>query len=114
MVLITGYKKKQADEKEFFLLELQGEDVEIVISQTTGLPYATTRKTLLSTTFNENMCQTLVGKQLPGTILKMMVEPYEYTVQDTGEVKSLDYKYVYSTKEPQKAEQAVFEEAVPA
>lgn len=114
MVLITGYKKQQANEKDFFLLELQGEDIEIVISQKTGLPYATTRKTLLSTTFNENMCEALIGKQLPGTILKLNVEPYEYTVQDTGEVKTLDYKYVYSTNEAQTAEQAVFEEAVEA
>lgn len=114
MVLITGYQKKQTEEKEFFLLELQGEDVEIVISQTTGMPYATTRRTLLSTTFNEQMCIALVGKQLPGTINKVEVEAYEYTVQDTGEVKTLNYKYVYTANERQTTERAVFEQAVPA
>lgn len=109
MVLITGYQKKQAGEKEFFMLELQGEDIEIVISQTTGLPYATTRRTWLSTTFNETMCMGLVGKQLPGTINKVEVEPYEFVVKETGETMTFDYRYIYSAKEQQTAEEAVFE-----
>ena len=109
MVLITGYQKKQVGEKDFFLLELQGEDIEIIISQTTGMPYATTRKTLLSTTFNEAMCANLVGKQLPGTINKVEVEPYQFVVKETGEEMTLNYKYVYTTSEKQTAEEAVFE-----
>ena len=113
MVLITGYQKKIKEDKEFFLLELQG-DLEIVISETTGLPYATTRKTLMSSTFDENMCKALIGKELQGNILKVETEPYEYTVQATGEVKTLDYRYVYSVSEHQTAEQAVFNEAMPA
>ncbi|WP_421942429.1 hypothetical protein [Pedobacter sp.] len=107
MVLITGYQKKQKDEKEFLLLELQG-DVEIVISETTGLPYATMRKTLMSSTFDENTCKALIGKELTGEILKVETDEYEYTVQATGEVKTLNYRYMYSANGKQTAEQAVF------
>lgn len=111
MVLITGYQTKKSEDKEFYLLELQGE-IEIAVSQTTGLPYATMRKTLISSTFNELTCKALIGKQLPGSISKVEVEAYDYTVQETGEVKTLTHKYVYTANEQQTAEQAVFNEPV--
>lgn len=107
MVLITGYQKREAEEREFFLLELEGE-IEIVISQKTGLPYATTRKTFMSTTFNEVTCKALVGKELPGVISKVEVDPYEYIVPGTDEVKILGHKYMYLADEKQTTEQAVF------
>ncbi|TZF85809.1 hypothetical protein FW774_01690 (plasmid) [Pedobacter sp. BS3] len=107
MVTITGYEKRQGEQQEFFLLQLQG-DIEIVYSQTTGQPYATVRKTLMSTTFNEATCQALIGKQLPGNITKVSTEPYEYTIPETGEVKTLDYRYQYAPEETQTVEEAVF------
>lgn len=114
MVTITGFEKRLSkDEKEFFLLNLQG-DVEIVFSQATGRPYATVRKTKLLTTFDELTCKALVGKQLPGSIIKLQVEEYEYTIPDTDQVVVLDYSYVYSPGENKSMEAEVFETSIAA
>jgi hypothetical protein len=45
------------------------------------------------------VCQSSIGKQLRGSIIKMAVEPYEYTVEETGEVIEMDYRYTYSPQE---------------
>lgn len=108
MVTITGYEKRESDKGEFFLLTLQG-DVEFTYSQTTGLPYATVKKCNMPSTFDETTCKSLIGRQIQGSIVKIEVEPYEYTVPETGEVKSLDYQYAYSSQEETTAEHAVFE-----
>src|SRR5690606_1056761 len=97
-----------ADGKTFFMLELTG-DLEIVNSQITGKPYATIRKTSIPSTFDENICKMMVGKQMPGQILKVETEEaYEFTIKDTGEVLNLNYRYEYSpTEQVQTMEQAV-------
>ena len=109
MVTIANYEKRQGADGEFFLLNLQG-DIEIVVSQVTGLPYATAKKCKLSTTFDEATCAALVGRTMPGSIIKVPIdEPYEYTIPNTGEVIQLDYRYTYSPQEiHQTAEEAVF------
>jgi hypothetical protein len=113
MVTVSNYEKRKGnDDKEFFLLQLQG-DIEIVFSQSTGMPYATARKTKISTTFDELTCKGLVGKQLPGTITKVLVDEYEYIIPDTKEVIILDYSYVYSPAE-KTMEEEVFEQPVMA
>jgi hypothetical protein len=95
MVTIIDYKLcKSATGNEFFGLVLQG-DVEIVTSQETGRAYATARKALMSSTFSEVVCQSLIGKQLPGSIEKIKCDPYEYTVPETGEVIELSHTYEY-------------------
>lgn len=111
MVTIFNYEKRQnTDGKEFFLLQLQG-DIEIAFSQQTGLPYATVRKTNMSTTFDEATCKSLVGRQLPGTIKKVTVDEYEYNVPGSKEVLVLDYNYVYFPEE-KTMEAEVFEELI--
>ena len=95
MVTIIDYKLcKSSTGNEFLGLVLQG-DVEIVTSQETGRAYATARKALVSSTFSEAVCQTLIGKQLPGSIEKVKCDPYEYTVPETGEVVELSHTYEY-------------------
>lgn len=110
MVTVTNFMQREsADGKPFFLLELSG-DLEIVSSQQTGRQYATIRKVSIPTTFNEQVCRMMVGKQLSGQIIKVETEePYEYTIKDTGEVIQLNYRYAYSaTEQHQTMEQAVF------
>lgn len=95
MVTIIDYKLcKSSSGKEFYGLIIQG-DVEIITSNETGRAYATARKALISSTFNETVCQSLVGKQLSGSIEKIKCDPYEYTVPDTGEVVELSHTYEY-------------------
>ncbi|QEK52817.1 hypothetical protein FYC62_14955 [Pedobacter aquae] len=111
MVTVTNYlQKENAEGKAFFMLELTGE-LEIVVSQTTGKPYATVRKVSIPTTLDENMCKLMLGKQMPGQIAKVEVEEaYDYTNKETGEVLSLNYRYEYSaTEKAQTMEQAVFQ-----
>lgn len=98
MVTITGYEKRTGENGDFFLLQLQG-DLEFAYSQKTGQPYATAKKCLIPCTFNEVVCQASIGKQMRGSIIKMAVEPYEYTMEETGEVIEMDYRYTYSPQE---------------
>lgn len=98
MVTITGYEKRTGEKGEFFLLELQG-DLEFAYSKKTGQPYATAKKCLIPSTFNEIVCKASVGKQMRGAIIKVATEPYEYTIEETGEVIEMNYKYSYSPQE---------------
>lgn len=44
----------------------------------------------------------LIGSEFPGIIMKQECEPYEYTISDTGEVITLNHRYVYLPEEPKK------------
>lgn len=97
MVKIVDYEKRinQDNLKEFFVLILQGE-LEIMQSKQSGNFYATARKVSISTTFNEEGCKALMGQEIQGCIEKVSCEPYNYTVEETGEIVSLDYRYVFN------------------
>ena len=95
MVTIINYKTRtKEDGTEFYLLEVQG-GLEMVQSKTTNQYYATAKKATLSTTFDEVTCKALIGTQMPGNITKMSTEPYQYTIRETGEVVSLEHRYMY-------------------
>ncbi|MBA3673812.1 MAG: hypothetical protein H0W75_02470 [Chitinophagaceae bacterium] len=94
MVTVKAAHLRSAGEKSFVTLELTG-DLELVQSQNTGRFYATTRRTFVSSTFDEKTAEQFVGKQIPGTIVKVNSEPYDYEVPETGEVLTYMHKYVY-------------------
>jgi len=99
MVRIVNYQRRVSEEgKEFFTLELQG-GIEMVKSVQSGKFYLTARKVSMSTTFDENVCQSLIGTELPGEVKKVNCEPYEYTVKDTGEIIMLSHRYEYFDSE---------------
>lgn len=99
MVTIVGFKQCESkDGKQFVALEIQGE-LRLVQSETTGKFYLTANKTSISTSFPLQVCQTLLGKQLPGNVDKVECEPYEYVNKETGEVMTLLHTYVYSPEE---------------
>lgn len=110
MVTIIGYVKRQGPDAEFFLLQLQG-DMEVLVSAQSGRPYATAKKCKLSSTFDEPTCKAMIGKTIPGSIIKLPVEePYEYQIPNSEEVITLDYIYSYSATEPSATmEQAVLQ-----
>ncbi len=101
MVRITNYQRRTTEQgKEFFTLELQG-GIEIVKSQETGKSYMTARKAIMSCTFDELTCQSLIGTELPGAVKKVQCEEYSYTIRETGEVITLSHRYEYTdTEEP--------------
>ncbi len=111
MVTISDYSKRvNSDGVAFFALILQG-GLELVKSQQSGRYYATAKKASLPSTFSEEMCKTLIGQQLPGSIMKVECEPYEFAVPETGEIVTLSHRWEYS-KEAESIEETVFEGAL--
>lgn len=99
MVTVTGYKERQAEDgRSYFALEVQG-GIEMAKSQSSGMYYATARKAQLSSTFTEDVCKTLIGKELPGSVIKEQCAPYEYTIKETGEIITLNHRYQYIPEE---------------
>jgi len=95
MVTIVNYKERQKDDgASFFVLELQG-CIEMTQSKTTGMFYATAKKAIIPSTFDEVTCKGLIGTQILGSIKKQECEPYEYVVQETGEEIILSHRWVY-------------------
>lgn len=95
MVRIIDYVKRQNNAGEdFFLLVLQG-GLQLVRSQETGRFYATMKQATISSTFDEDTCKSLIGEEFPGSIVKVETDPYEYTVQETGEVITLSHRWEY-------------------
>lgn len=97
-VKIVDFKVRQNLEgNPFFALVLQG-GIEIVKSAA-GNSYATAKTCSMPTTFSESTCKTLVGSELPGSIQKVKCEPYNFTVEETGEVLLLNHRYEYVEEE---------------
>jgi hypothetical protein len=99
VVTITNYKEVQTEDgREFVSIELQSE-AKLIQSPTTGNFYLTVNKTRVTTALPVDVCKTLVGQKLPGTVEKIHVEPYESINKETGEVKTLHYINVYTPQE---------------
>lgn len=99
MVTIVDYKTYQREDgTEFHALIVQG-GVEAVKSKETGNTYLTAKTARVSCTFNESACDALKGTQIQGSVQKLDVEPYEYTVPNTGEILTLTHKYEFISEE---------------
>lgn len=96
MVTIIDYKKRQnADGKDFFTLTLAG-DITFVKSSVSGNYYATQWLSSVTSTFSEEVCKSLLGKQIPGVVERIETEEYEYKIPETGETVILTHKYCFS------------------
>jgi hypothetical protein len=108
MVTIIDFSKRtNAEGEDFFALIVQG-GIDMVASKTTGKFYATARKCSVPSTFDERTCQSLIGQQMPGTVHKVQCEPYEFVVQQTGEVITLNHHWEYSP-EAETLDEVIFE-----
>lgn len=108
MVKIIDYQKKQnKDGEDFFLLVLQG-GLQLVKSQETGKYYATMKQSNLSTTFDEATCKSLIGEEIPGSIVKVECEPFEFVKPNTGEIITLSHRWEY-VRESDALKEIVFE-----
>ena len=95
MVTIIGYSLRENKEgKEFIALQLQG-DLVFVQNQETGRFYLTSKKCSITTTFDEDTAKSIIGKELPGNIVKVQCEEYEYEVEETGELLTLSHRWEY-------------------
>ena len=97
MVTITDYKScTSQDGREFFAITMQGE---VTVNQSeNGNFYLTANKASMPTSFNEAICQSLIGKTLAGSIQKVPCETYEY-INQAGETVTVNHRYQYSPKE---------------
>jgi len=94
MVKVIAAHLREGENGNFMSLELMG-DIELVQSQNTGRFYATARRCFISSTFDETTAKSFIGKELPGLIVRVQSDPYDYTVPETGEVISLTHTYTY-------------------
>lgn len=95
MVTIINFEKRQSKSgKEFHALIIQG-GIEMVRSAETGQFYATVKRCSIASTLDEDSCKAMIGEKLDGKIEKVSCEPYEYVVQETGEVIELSHRWSY-------------------
>ena len=95
MVKISGYAVRTNKEGEDFVALLLQGDLVMVQSLETGRYYATAKKCSIASTFTEEQAATFVGQELPGRIIKVEVEPYEFTVEETGEAITLSHRWEF-------------------
>lgn len=108
MVTITDYSQRENEEDEpFNVLHIEGE-VELVRSEDSGQYYATARQTTIPSTFSDEKCESLLGKELQGSIEKVPCDKYEYTIPESGEKIILDFTWEFDPA-PVSLEEQVFE-----
>ncbi|MFT7073412.1 MAG: hypothetical protein ACJAX3_002408 [Patiriisocius sp.] len=108
MVKVTGFQKRKSNEGNiYYALELQSDELEFVVSKNTGRHYATVRKCFMSSTFNQDICEMMIGKSMPGTILKVECEPYSFVIEESGEEITRHHRYEYLPVETQDTEQVI-------
>lgn len=109
MVKIIGIKVSENKEgKEFISLKLQG-GAESVQSLQTGKFYLTARTCYISCTFTQSVAEGFIGSELPGKVVRVNSDAYQYTIKETGEVISLSHRYEFIPET--KAERRVRENA---
>lgn len=107
MVTVKGFAKRTANEGgEFVVMELMG-GLELIQSSKTGKMYGTVRTTSVPVTFDERTAATLVGTKIPGEIVRVECQPYDFTVKATGEVLTLQHRFEY---QPVSGTEAVVEQ----
>ena len=106
MVTIVDFRiSKNADAEEFVSLILEG-DLTMIQSKE-GSWYATAKKSSITSTFNVESAKKLIGRELPGSIIREDCDPYLYTVPETGEEIELSHTYNY-VPNPVTVEEEVF------
>ena len=99
MVTIVDYKAYQKENGEdFFALVVQG-GLEAVKSKETNRTYFTAKTARVACTFGQETCEKLIGTEMPGRIMKVEVDPYEYAIPDTGEIIRLSHRNEYVSEE---------------
>ncbi len=97
MVTVTGFnlrQQKEGEQRHYITLDLEG-DIEMVQSQNTGRFYATVRRCTVSSTFDQLTAERMVGRQMPGSIERVHCDPYDFTIEQTGEVIKVGYRWDY-------------------
>ncbi len=95
MVTVTAFRSVETEDGDVYVRLILSGDLEMDDSENTGNFYATTRRASISCTFDEQTAQSMIGKELDGTITKVSVDPYEYTL-DSGETIKIAHRWVFA------------------
>jgi hypothetical protein len=100
-VTITNVLERVTKEgKAFPVLEISG-NAELVLSQTTQKYYCTLRRCFIPFTGTMEVAKMLIGQKIEGEIVNVIVAPYDFINQRTGEVMKLQHSYAYRPKDSQ-------------
>lgn len=112
MVTVKEIKKAENSKgEEFFGLIVQSGAMPVK-SKKTGRIYFTAKTAFVATTFDEETATSLVGTEFEGTVKKVETAPYEYTIEETGEIIELSHRWEYVDPVLELEEQVVEETAV--
>lgn len=101
MVTITNaLERVKKDGSTFTVLEISG-GAELILSQTTQRYYATVRRCTIPFTGTMDVANMLIGQKIDGEIVKVIVPPYDFVNQRTGEIMKLQHSYAYRPKDSQ-------------
>ncbi|MDB9754717.1 hypothetical protein OAB20_00325 [Winogradskyella sp.] len=95
MVTVKDIKKAENSKGEEFYGLIVQSGAMAVKSKSTGRVYFTAKTAFVATTFDENTALSLLGVEFEGTIKKVETEPYEYTIEETGEVIELSHRWEF-------------------
>lgn len=99
MVQIIDFKMSEnAQGKEYVSLKLSG-GLEPVQSSQTGRFYITSKTCYIPSTFDAAIASGLIGTKMPGRVVRVDAEPWEYKVKETGELITLTHRYEYRPEE---------------
>ena len=106
MVTIVNFKvEKSFKGDEYIRFILQSDDLNIVTTDS-GSQYANAPKASIISTVSEVIAKSQLGKQLPGSIERVRVDPYTYKDTETGEERTLNFRYFYIPEvKPKEAEE---------
>ncbi|MFH4969318.1 hypothetical protein V8G61_14025 [Gaetbulibacter sp. M240] len=112
MVTVKEIKKAENSKgEEFYGLIVQSGAVPVK-SKRSGRVYITAKTAFVATTFDEETASSLIGSEFEGTIRKVETDPYEYTIEETGEIITLSHRYEYVDPALDMEEQVVEEISV--
>ena len=101
MVTVSACLERQKkDGTMFTVLELSG-GAELILSQTSQRYYATVRRCTVPFTGSLEVAKMLIGQKIEGEIVKVIVAPYDFVNQRTGEVMKLQHSFAYRPKDSQ-------------
>jgi hypothetical protein len=98
MVKVHNIIRRDGQSGPFVLLELQG-DLELVQSAKTGLFYGTVRRCTIPCTTTYETARAFVGKEIPGSIIRVECTPYTYVAPESGEALELAHRWSYVPEE---------------
>lgn len=107
MVTVKGIKRAENSKgDEFYGLIVQSGAM-AVKSKKTGRVYFTAKTAFVSTTFDEDTAASLIGAEFDGTIKKVQTDPYDYTIEETGEIIEMTHRWEYVDSALEMEEQIV-------